>query len=85
MNEYKNKFEIVEAPIAKLKRAFIDINLEERKFLLYIHECKGKTKFRTSFNNKNGQRPKSHKTSILDLAIGFVIYASKKTYKNLAR
>jgi len=45
--------------------------------------CNNKTKFGTSFCNKDGQRPKSHRTSVPDLAIGFVIYASKEHLQKL--
>ena len=42
-----------------------------------------KVKFGSSFCNKDGQRPKSHKTSVPNLAIGFVIYSSKETLQEL--
>ena len=47
------------------------------------YECNKKVKFGTSFCNKNGQRPKSHKTSVPNLDIGFVVYSSKKNLQNL--
>jgi len=43
----------------------------------------GIVKFSTSFCDKNGQRPKSHKTSVPNLALGFVIYASKEHLQKL--
>jgi hypothetical protein len=79
----RKKLEIVEAEIAKLKNKPIDIDLGGGRFLLYGYECNNKVKFGSSFCNKNGQRPKSHKTSVPNLAIGFVVYSSKENLKEL--
>lgn len=40
-------------------------------------------KFGSSFCNKNGQRPNSHRTPIPKLAIGFIIYSSKENLQEL--
>ena len=45
--------------------------------------CNNKVKFGYSFCNKNGQRPKSHKTSVPNLTIGFVVYLSKENLQEL--
>ena len=51
--------------------------------MLYGYECNKKVKFGTSFCNKNGQRPKSYKTSVPNLTIGFVVYSSKDNLQKL--
>lgn len=79
----EKKLDISEATVAKLQNNPIDVFLDGGPFLLYGYECNGKIKFGTSFRNKNGQRPKSHKTSVPDLAIGFVVYASKANLQEL--
>ena len=81
--ELKQKLQIADAKIASLEKSPINVNLEKGKYLLYGYECNDKTKFGTSFTNKNGQRPKSHKTSVPDLSIGFVIYSSKENLQEL--
>jgi hypothetical protein len=50
----KRKIELLEAENAKLKNSAINVNLQEGKNLLYAYECNLKTKFGTSFTNKNG-------------------------------
>jgi len=37
------------------------------------------------FFNVNGQRPKSHKTSVSNLAVSYLIYASKEHLQDLNR
>ncbi len=83
-NLYK-RVELLEAENAKLKNKAIDVDLVGGKYLLYAYTCNNKVKFGTSFCNKNGQRPKSHKTSVPDLSIGFVIYAPKKCLQEVNR
>lgn len=83
LENYRKKLEIANATIAKLKNKPIDVDLGGGKFLLYAYECNNRVKFGTSFCNKNGQRPKSHKTSVPNLAIGFVFYSSKETLQEL--
>ena len=76
----KNSYEknaLLEARIAKLENKSMNIDLIGGQFLLYAYSCNNQVKFGTSFCNVNGQRPKSHKNSVPNLAIGFVIYASK--------
>jgi hypothetical protein len=51
--------------------------------LAYGYECNNHSKFGNSFVNINGQRPRSHKTSVPDLAIGYLIYARKEHLQNL--
>lgn len=82
---FKKKIQLLEAENAKLKNSAIDVNLKKGENLLYGYECNKKTKFGTSFTNKNGQRPKSHKTSVPDLSIGFVLYSSKQNLQNLSK
>lgn len=53
--------------------------------MFYGYECNKKVKFGTSFCNKNGQRPKSRKTSVPNLALGFVVYSSKENLQKLNR
>ena len=79
----QNYNELLEAEIAKLKNKPITIDLVGGKFLLYAYLCNNIVKFGTSFCNKNGQRPKSHRTSVPNLALGFVIYASKEHLQKL--
>jgi hypothetical protein len=69
--------------LLNLKNKPIDVELGGGKFLLYAFECNNRVKFGTSFTNKNGQRPKSHKTSVPNLVIGFVVYSSKETLQEL--
>jgi len=86
LQELKQKLEIAEAINAKLQNKPIDVDLVGGQFLSYAYECNIKNicvKFGNSFCNKNGQRPKSHKTSVPNLAIGFVIYASKEVLQKL--
>ena len=71
------KNDLLKATIAKLKNESMNIDLIGGEFLLYGYGCNNKVKFGTSFCNVNGQRPKSHKNSVPNLAIGFVVYASK--------
>ena len=40
-------------------------------------------KFGTSYRNKNGQRAKSHKTSVPNLDIAFIVYSSKENLQKL--
>lgn len=79
----KKKIQLLEAENAKLKNSPIDVSLEKGENLLYAYECNKETKFGTSFTNKNGQRPKSHKTSVPNLSIGFVVYSSKQNLQTL--
>lgn len=81
-NIYK-RVELLTAENSKLKNKAIDVDLVGGQFLLYAYMCNNQVKFGTSFCNKNGQRPKSHKTSVPNLAIGFVIYASKEHLTNV--
>ena len=83
LENYRKKLEIAKAEIAKLKNKPIDVDLGSGKFLLYGYECNNKVKFGSSFCNKNGQRPKSHKTSVPNLAIGFMVYSSKENLQEL--
>ena len=85
LDAYQKKLDIAEAEIAKLKNKPIDIYLEGGKFLLYAYKCNNKVKFGTSFSNKTGQRLRAHKTSVPNLAIGFVIYSSKENLQDLNR
>ena len=80
---YRKKLEIAEAHIAKLSNKPLKIDLVGGKFLLYGYFCNKKVKFGTSYCNKNGQRPKSHKTSVPDLSIGFVVYSSRSNLQKL--
>ena len=83
LENYRKKLEIANATIAKLKNKPIDVDLGGEKFLLYAYECNNRVKFGSSFCNKNDQKPKSHKTSVPNLAIGFVVYSSKETLQEL--
>ena len=83
LKNYRKKLELAEAEIAKLKNKPMDVNLGGGQFLLYAYEYNNRVKFGSSFCNKNGQRPKSHKTSVPNLAIGFIIYSSKDTLQEL--
>jgi hypothetical protein len=83
LKNYRKKLEVAEAEIAKLKNKPIDVDLENGKFLLHSYPYNKKVKFGTSFCNKNGQKPKSHKTSVPNLAIGFVVYSSKDNLQKL--
>ena len=74
----KKKIQLLEAENAKLRNSTVNVNLKKGEYLLYAYECNKKTKFGTSFTNKNGQRSKSHKTSVPDLSLGFVLYSSKQ-------
>lgn len=85
LDSFKKKIQLLEAENAKLKNSGINVSLEKGENLLYGYECNMKTKFGTSFTNKNGQRPKSHKTSVPDLCIGFVVYSSKQNLQDLSR
>jgi len=82
---FKKKIQLLEAENAKLKNSAIDVNLKKGESLLYGYECNKKIKFGASFTNRNGQRPKSHKTSVPDLSIGFVLYSSKQNLQNLSK
>ena len=72
-----NNMELLGATIAKLTNKAFKVDLTGGKYLLYAYKCNDKVKFGTSFKNKKGQRPKSHRTSVPNFAIGFVIYAEK--------
>ena len=86
LKNYRKKLEVAEAEIAKLKnKPIINVDLGGGKFLLYGYECNKKVKFGINFCNKNGQRPKSHKTSVPNLSIGFVVYSSKDNLQKLNR
>ena len=79
------KLELVEAENAKLQNKTINVPLIKGKYLFYGYECNNMVKFGTSFSNVNGQRPKSHRTSVPNLAIGFVVYSSKSNLQDLNR
>ena len=74
---------VLQAEKAQLKNKPIDVDLVGGEFLLYAYACNSWVKFGTSFCNKTGQRPKSHRTSVPELSIGFVIYASKPDLQNV--
>jgi len=59
----KKKLQLAEFQISKLQNMPVDISLDGGKYLLYAYMCNSKCKFGTSFCNKKGERPKSHKTS----------------------
>ena len=78
---FREKNELLEAKIASMKNKPIDVSFDKGENLLYAYECNEKTKFGTSYTNKDGQRAKSHNISIPDYAIGFIIYTSKENLK----
>lgn len=78
IKELLNNIELLGATISKLTNKAFKVDLTGGRYLLYAYECNNKVKFGTSFKNKKGQRPKSHRTSVPNFAIGFVIYAEKK-------
>ena len=80
---FQERSQLLEAENAQLKNKAIEVNLVGGEFLLYAYLCNNIVKFGTSFCNKNGQRPKSHKTSVPNLSLGFVIYASKEHLQQL--
>ena len=75
--------EILTAKNARLEGKSIEIDLVGGDFLLYGYSCNGQVKYGNSFRNKNGQRPKSHKTAVPKLAMGFIIYSSKENLQNV--
>jgi hypothetical protein len=81
----EQKLVLSEAENAKLKNQTITVDLTGGSSLFYAYECNGQVKFGTSFCNKNGQRIKSHRTSVPNLTIGFIIYASKSDLQCLNR
>jgi len=70
--------EILMAKNAQLQGKAIEVDLVGGDYLSYGYSANKQVKFGNSFRNKNGQRPKSHKTAVPKLAIGFVIYSSKE-------
>ena len=83
--ELRKKLEISEALLAKSENRPVEPTLIDHNFLSYGYECNDESKFGNSFVNKNGQRPKSHKTSVPNLAVGYLIYSSKKHLQDLNR
>jgi hypothetical protein len=74
----KKKIELLNAEIALLKNQAIEVFLTGGPHLFYAYPCNGGVKFGTSYLNKNGARPKFHKGSVPNFAIGFVIYSEKR-------
>lgn len=85
IEELRKKLEVSEALLARSQNRPIEPALLDHNFLAYGYECNGHSKFGNSFVNSNGQRPKSHKTSVPNLAVGYLIYASKKHLQDLNR
>lgn len=81
----RERNEVLQAENAKLKNTPIIVDLILGTNLFYAYWCNNRTKFGTSYTNKKGERPKSHKTSVPNLCIGFVVYASKKNLQELCR
>lgn len=75
--------EILTAKNAKLEGKSIEVDLVGGDYLSYGYSCNKQVKFGNSFKNKNGQRPKSHKTAVPKLAIGFIIYSSKENLQTV--
>jgi len=83
--EYREKLELSNAEIAKLLGKGQDVPLILGPCLLYAYTCNEMVKFGTSFTNKKGERPKSHRTSVPNLALGFVIYGLKEHLQKVNR
>ena len=57
--------------------------LLDYSYLAYGYECNSKSKFGNSFVNINGKKPKTHRTSVPALAVGYLIYVSKEHLQEL--
>ena len=85
LRELKQRAELAEAILAQSEGRKVEPVLLHHDYLAYGYQCNNKCKFGNSFVNSNGSRPKSHKTSVPDLAIGYLIYASKEDLRELNR
>ena len=83
VRELRQKIELGEALLAQVEGRKVEPVLLHHDYLAYGYQCNNKCKFGNSFVNSNGSRPKSHKTSVPDLAIGYLIYASKEDLRKL--
>jgi hypothetical protein len=83
IKKLEQQLEVGEALLAVAQGRKIEPVLLNHDFLAYAYECNGHCKFGNSFVNSNGQRPKSHKTSVPNLAIGYLIYSSKEHLQEL--
>ena len=83
VRELRQKIELGEALLAQVEGRKVEPILLHHDYLAYGYQCNNKCKFGNSFVNSNGSRPKSHKTSVPDLAIGYLIYASKEDLREL--
>jgi len=63
----------------------VEAALIDHRYLAYGYGCNDASKFGNSFVNVNGQRSKIHKTSVSNLAVGYLIYASKEHLQDLNR
>lgn len=79
----RQKIELGEALLAQMEGWKVEPVLLHRDYLAYGYQCNNKCKFGNSFVNSNGSRPKSHKTSVSDLAIEYLIYALKEDLREL--
>jgi hypothetical protein len=76
---------VSEALLASSQNRPVEPALLNHNFLAYGYECNDYSKFGNSFIHSNGQRPKSQKTSVPNLAVGYLIYASKEHLHDLNR
>lgn len=83
--ELRKKLEVSEAFLAKSENRPLEPTLLDHSFLAYGYGCNNVSKFGNSFVNINGQRQKSHKTSVPNLAVGYLIYSSKEHLQDLNR
>jgi len=67
VRELRQKIELDEALLAQVEGRKVEPILLHQDYLAYGYQCNNKCKLGNSFVNSNGFRPKSHKTSVLDL------------------
>ena len=67
VRELRQKIELDEALLAQVEGRKVEPILLHHDYLAYGYQCNNKCKLGNSFVNSNGFRPKSHKTSVLDL------------------
>ena len=82
---YRDKLELATATIAKLEKKRVSAFLTGGRSYLYAYACNSMTKSGTSYSNVNGQRLKSHRSSVPNLVVGFVVYAAKKHLQALQK
>jgi len=76
--KYKEMCELLQKQKDALRNSTPALKLSHSGPYMYAFSCNTGTKFGTSYVNKDGQRLKAHKISVVQLQVGFILFASKE-------